>query len=271
MSPATFLALPQHARDAAYNNTAAVQDSAAQLLDFEQRSAQVASQANAQLDIRYGAAPRQLFDFFPGETGADTLLFIHGGYWQARHKNTFRFVAEGALACGMSAALIGYTLAPEARLQGIIEEVQQGIGAVSAHARAQGQSGKVLLCGWSAGAHLTAMSLASPEVVAGLGISGIYDLEPIRHTYLNQALQLTAAHAKALSPMWLAPTGPKPFIAAYGTAELPALQTQTLAFVEHGQGQCVPITDADHFSILNSLATPGALLLTKLREIARAT
>jgi len=199
MHHADFLQLSQAQRDAAYNNSAAVANSTAQMQAFEARSAVLAQHAGAQLDLRYGPLPRQQFDFFAGPAHADTLLFIHGGYWQMRHKNSFRFVVEGALAQGLSAALIGYTLAPAARLQDITAQVHSGISAVSAHAQSQGHSGRIRLCGWSAGGHLTALSMAHAAVVAGLGISGIYDLEPIRHTYLNHALQLSDTEARALA------------------------------------------------------------------------
>lgn len=266
MDPHAFLALSQAQRDAAYDNTKAVTTSAALLQDFEARSAQMAQQPGAQLDLRYGPAERQQFDFFadPNVTGRDTVLFIHGGYWQMRHKNTFRFVVEGALQQGHSAALIGYTLAPQANLSTIASQVLSGISAVSAHARSQGHSGRIRLCGWSAGGHLTALSMAHPAVVAGLGISGIYELEPIRHTYLNAALQLSAAEAFALSPIHQKQALAKPFTTAYGTGELPQLQAQSQAYVRKHSGTLLPIASANHFSILDALAKADGALLQAL-------
>ena len=253
----------QALRDAAYDNTAAVRDSAAQLASFEARSAALAARCAGQLDQRFGPAERQCFDYFTGPAGAPTLLFIHGGYWQMRHKNTFRFVAEGALARGLHAALVGYTLAPQASLTQIVQEVQQGIAAVRAHALAQGGSADILLCGWSAGGHLTALGLGCEGVRAGLGISGIYDLAPLQLTYLNRALQLTPDEVRTLSPLHLAPVD-KSFVTAYGTAELPQLQAQSLAFARHREGlpgALVAIEGADHFSILNALADARGRLL----------
>lgn len=266
-----LLHLDDAARRAAYDNTSAVANSAAQLADFEARSAAIVQKAAGAWDVPYGPAERQQFDFMAGQKGAATLLFIHGGYWQMRHKNTFRFVAEGALERGLNAALLGYTLAPEAALTQIVQQVRDGIAAVRAHALQQGGADRILLCGWSAGGHLTAMGLDAPGVVAGLGISGIYDLGPIAHNYLNAALQLSEAEVALLSPLRL-PVVHKPFITAYGTAELPQLQAQSQAFAQYRSAQpndaVVAVEAADHFSILNALARADGVLLQALVQHA---
>ncbi len=267
MTQQDFSLWPSSLRDAAYDNTAAVHDSARQLAAFEARSQALLARAACHQDVSYGLAERQAFDYFPGNAGAPTLLFIHGGYWQMRHKNTFRFVAEGALAHGLHAALIGYTLAPQASLTDIVNEVRRAIAAVRAHAVLHGGNADILLCGWSAGGHLTAMGLDCDGVTAGLGISGIYDLAPIRLTYLDRALQLSDDEVRTLSPLALPPSR-KPFVTAFGTAELAQLQAQSRSFAEHRQGlpgKMLAIQGADHFSILNELADPqGALLLALL-------
>lgn len=268
----TLLHLPQAVRDAAYDNTRAVASSAQQLAAFEARSLAVVQQHAVDLDVAYGPGERQRLDYFHGPASAPTLLFIHGGYWQMRHKNSFRFVVQGALQQGVQAALIGYTLAPQASLTQIVQEVRQGIAAVRRQALACGGSGRILLCGWSAGGHLTALGLDGDGVVGGLGISGIYALEPVRHTYLNQALQLTPAEVAQLSPLQL-PVVDKPLVLAYGTAELAQLQAQTQAFAQYRQaapGACLAVPGADHFSILNALADPQGVALQTLLALDRA-
>ncbi|EJN08692.1 alpha/beta hydrolase [Herbaspirillum sp. YR522] len=261
----------QPQRDAAYDNSAAVADSAGQLAAYERRSDALVRQAEVRLDIPYGPAERQRYDFFAGQPGAPTLLFIHGGYWQMRHKNTFRFVVEGALAQGLGAALVGYTLAPEASLTRIDAEVRQAIAAVRAHALEHGGAGDILLSGWSAGGHLTAMAMDCPGVIAGLGISGIYDLAPLALTKLNAALQLTSSEIDRLSPVRRAPAA-TPFVIAYGTAELPQLQAQSRLFGQYRAGlpgATVALEGADHFSILDHLARADGVLLAEIRAAAR--
>ena len=266
-----LLHLDDAARRAAYDNTSAVANSAAQLAEFEARSAAILQKTAADWDVSYGALERQKFDFLPGKKAAATLLFIHGGYWQMRHKNTFRFIAEGALQHGLNVVLVGYTLAPQATLTQIVQEVRDSVAAVRAHALQKGAADRILLCGWSAGGHLTAMALDAPGVVAGLGISGIYDLGPIAHNYLNGALQLSEAEIAKLSPLRL-PVVDKPFITAYGTSELPQLQAQSQAFSAYRSVQAndkvLPIEGADHFSILNALASPNGALLQALLQHA---
>jgi len=266
MNTTHFSLLAASERDAAYDNTAAVGNSAQQLADFENRSRLLLTQVACQADLRYGPNERQLFDYFPGERNAPTLVFIHGGYWQMRHKNTFRFVVEGALKHGLNAALIGYTLAPQASLAQIVQEVRQGIAAVCAHAANNGGSKHIFISGWSAGGHLAALGLESEAVVAGLGISGIYDLAPIRLTYLDRALQLTEQDTQRYSPIALSPVE-KPLVIAFGTQELAQLQSQSLAFSDYREnlpGHILPVIGADHFSILNSLADPEGCLLQAL-------
>ena len=266
-----LLHLDEAARKAAYDNTGAVADSATQLANFEARSAALLQTTAADWDVPYGLLERQKFDFIAGQPGAATVLFIHGGYWQMRHKNTFRFVVQGALKQGLNAALVGYTLAPQATLTHIVQEVRDSIAAVRAHALLNGGADRILLCGWSAGGHLTAMCLDAPGVVAGLGISGIYDVGPIAHNYLNAALQLSEAEVAQLSPLRL-PVVDKPFITAYGTAELAQLQAQSQAFSAYRQhlprDAKLPVEGADHFSILNALAAPDGVLLQALMQHA---
>ncbi len=60
-----------------------------------------------------------------------------------------------------------------------------------------------MLAGWSAGAQLAALHLGHPAVAAGLALSGVYDLAPIRDTYLNDKLQLSDDEIATLSPLRL--------------------------------------------------------------------
>ena len=239
--------------DAAYNNSAAVRHSAQIVADWQARSDAIRRRAK---EVRYGEAERNRIDLF--DAGEALLVFIHGGYWQMRAKENFAFLAAGPLAHGIGIAFVGYTLAPQKSLAGIVDEIHAALGFLDRDC---------ILSGWSAGAHLTAMAMDHPRVRAGLAISGIYDLEPIRLCYLNEKLGLDAAEARRLSPLHRPASG-KPLVIAYGTGELPELQRQSR---EYGRGRkLMPLEGHDHFTILEELASPGGRLTAEVRTLLDA-
>ncbi|MDT8870362.1 alpha/beta hydrolase fold domain-containing protein [Komagataeibacter rhaeticus] len=96
--------------------------------------------------------------------------------------------------------MVGHTLAPEASLTRIAAEIDMALTWLDAHGPAHGFSGARLLAGWSAGGTLTGLCLAHRAVTAGLAISGVCELGPLRDTRFNTALQLTDQEVATLSP-----------------------------------------------------------------------
>ena len=253
-------------RDAAYNNSAAVVNSPA--LNAARIAASAACRASwtGTLDAPYGPKERQRWDIFPGsDPAAPCFVFIHGGYWQRNRREEFVCLGEGLRAHGWSVALPGYTLAPEATMAEIHGEILAALDWLAANGAQHGVTGPVLLSGWSAGGHLTAMGLNHPRVAAGLAISGLYELGPIRDTYLNEALRLTDAEVVALSPLRLPPVR-KPLAITYGSAELPPLvsdsrELHAMRSAAHLPGSLIPAPGADHFTIVEELRRPDGLLV----------
>jgi arylformamidase len=254
-----YQGMDRAALDAAYNNSAAVANSAQIVADWQARSDRLRPSAR---ELIYGKAERNRIDLFEAAPSAPLLVFIHGGYWQMRAKGNFSFLAAGPLAHGISVAMVGYTLAPEARLDGIVAEVRAALDFLDR---------ELVVSGWSAGGHLTAMMMAHPRVKAGLAISGIFDLEPIRHCYLNEKLRLDQAEARRNSPLLL-PASDKPLALAYGTRELPELQRQSKDYAKTlRSAQLVPLAGHDHFSILEELASPTGALTGVVRTLMGAS
>ncbi len=261
--------------DTAYDNRGAVKNSAAKVAEWTERSARLRAARPALLDLAYGPRPRNRIDVFrTGTRGAPLLLFIHGGYWQRNAKELFACMAEGPLARGMDVALPGYTLAPEATMSEIVAEVRAAIVWLRAHGPQHGVGeGRLIVSGWSAGGHLTAMAMTLPEVDAGLAISGIYDLEPCRLNNLNDALRMSAAEAVAMSPIRHLPRRAGPLVIAYGAAELPELQRQSRDYCAALREASLPaelvsLVDHDHFSILEELASPMGRLTDVVVRLA---
>jgi len=185
--------------DRGFNNSAAVADSLAIVERWEADSAALRAAYSQSLDLVYGPAERNRIDFLQAGPQAPTLVFLHGGYWQMRSKESFTFAAAGPLSAGINVALAGYTLAPAATLGEIVAEVRSMLDWLAVHlAGLGGDPHRVYLSGWSAGAHLAAAALGHPLVRGGLGISGLYDLEPIRHTYVNASSVSTQRRRKPI-------------------------------------------------------------------------
>lgn len=268
---AIYRGMDQTALDAGYNNTLAVSDSSALLQDFDERSAALRAAHGEHLDLRYGPAPRNRIDYFAADKPGPLLIFIHGGYWQIRAKETFSFLAAGPLAHGIHVAMIGYTLAPDATLTEIVAEVRAAIAWLKNNAAEfGGDTERMIVSGWSAGGHLTAMCLDEPGVIGGVAISGIYDLEPVRLSYLNDKLRLSDEEETLLSPLHL-PLSAKPLTITYGTGELPELQRQSEQYADARRGlpgNLVPLAQLNHFTILNELAAVDGAITREVCVIA---
>ena len=255
---ALYRGMDRRTLDAAYNNGAAVKNSAQIVADWQARSERVRAQYPDGLDLHYGPAPRNRIDLFQAKKDAPLLVFIHGGYWQMRSKELFAFLVPGPLAHGINVALVGYTLAPEKRLDGIVGEIMSAISYLDSRAN------HVIVSGWSAGGHLTAMAMQHRAANAGLAISGLYDLEPIRHCYVNEKLGLDELEARRNSPI-SAPAFSEPIVVAYGANELPELRRQSEEYARSvKQARLLALPKHDHFTILEELASPTGVLTREL-------
>jgi arylformamidase len=265
--------MSQEDRDLGLNNGVAVAGSADMVAGWERRSADMRVRHSSHLDLRYGPRERNRIDFLKAADGGPTLLFIHGGYWQTRAKEVFTFIADGPMAHGINVALIGYTLAPEATLDEIVAEIHKGLDFLAGQLPALGGDPKrIVASGWSAGGHLTSMALSHPQVKAGMAISGIYDLEPIRHSYLNAKLGLDEGASRRNSPMMQAGGPMKPLSLVAGSAELPLLRKQSADFAGHRASYGLPVTyeeipGTNHFTIMNELISPKGRITTLIRQL----
>ena len=157
--------LTQEQLDLGFNNTLHVSETASIIAEWDRLSAEMRARHPQSLDLRYGPRDRNRIDFLKARDGGPTLVFIHGGYWQTRAKENFTFCAAGPMAHGINVALIGYTLAPDATLDQIVDEVRTGIDyLVTELPTLGGDPNKMIVSGWSAGGHLSSMSLGHPSM-----------------------------------------------------------------------------------------------------------
>jgi arylformamidase len=205
--------------DAQYNARASIPDHAAIFERWMAASAVAREGSEAHLDLRYGDGDGETLDVFPaatattGDAPAPVLVFIHGGYWRSRDKSEFSFIAPSFNAEGAMVVMPNYALAPAVSVEHITLQTTRALAWTWRNAaRLGGDPGRIAVVGHSAGGHLVAMMLScrwkqvgddlpAQLLCGGLSISGLFDLEPLRHTtFLQPDLKLTPASVARLSP-----------------------------------------------------------------------
>ncbi|MCC6720289.1 MAG: alpha/beta hydrolase [Acetobacteraceae bacterium] len=234
-----------------------------------------ASHPFGELSIPYGPGERQALDLFrPGPApGGPVVVFVHGGYWQRSHRHAFSHLAQGLLAHGVTVAIPSYDLCPQVSLAALVEQVRDAVAFL--HRRL---GGRFLVTGHSAGGHLAAMLMAtdwaargapSDLVPACMPISGLFDLEPLIHTTVNDALGLDVAEARRLSPVLL--PLPRGRIHAYvGGEEGVEYTRQSRTIAQAWGGGWTSLPGLHHFSIVEELQNPGSAMVATARALLPA-
>jgi acetyl esterase/lipase len=223
---------------------------------WDARAAAFRAGARADLGLAYGAGERNRFDLFhPEGTARGLLVFIHGGYWLAFGRETWSHLAAGAVARGWAVAMPSHTLAPQATIPQITQEMVQAVGAASARI-----AGPVVVTGHSAGGHLAARigNLGLDRVVRVVPISPVAELSPLMQTAMQADLRLTPEICATESPARL------PLRCAahvwVGAQERPAFLWQARLLSEEWACPWTPQADRHHFSVIDDLTAPQSPL-----------
>ena len=224
------------------------------------------AEGRARLDIVYGEAPRSRFDLFlPPTAPKGLVVFIHGGYWMESHKNSWSHLAAGAVGRGFAVAMPSYTLCPQIRISGIVNEVAAAIGEAAAMV-----DGPLMLTGHSAGGHLAGRMVTEGSPLAPgvahrirkvVSISGLHDLRPLMFTALNETLNIDEREALSESPALLRPRQGARITCWVGGGERSEFlrQSTLLANIWTGLGAAtgsVVEPDRHHFNVVDGLADP---------------
>jgi arylformamidase len=222
-----------------------------------------------QRDLRYGAGPRALIDYFPAPAAArrpGLLIYLHGGYWQELSKDDSAFLAPAWHEAGFAHAVVGYTLAPAATLPAIVDECRAAIAWLQAHADTLGfDPAQIVVAGSSAGGHLAAACGDGTVPLRGIvPVSGIFDVAPLIGTSIDAALHLDAATAAALD---LLRTSRRfcAAVVAWGEIETSEFKRQSRAFAARLASEEIPCTALEirgrnHFDVVFELRDPGSAL-----------
>lgn len=158
------------------------------------------------LDISYGNSDGQKIDVFPAKiSNSPVFIFIHGGYFRALDKSLYRFIALQMVKQGYTVVLPNYDLAPKITVTEIVRQILASFIWVKENISSwNGNSDQITLCGHSVGAFLCAKILEQGmEYSKGIEktalLSGLYDLAPMKQSYLNQQLFLNDEDVQRLN------------------------------------------------------------------------
>ena len=199
---------------------------------------------DCRLDVPYGPNPRESLDIFPSRRpGSPVVMFIHGGYWRALSCKEFSFVARGLVPHDITVAVMNYGLCPQVSIADITRQSHAAAAFLAQSvSRSAGDPDGIFALGHSAGGQQVGMLLSHNEepgfstgggpalIKGGITISGIFDVRPLRRSWLQPTLKLTEEAAADQSPLLKVPSRSAPSLVFVGGEESPALIRQSLAY-----------------------------------------
>jgi arylformamidase len=212
------------------------------------------------LDQPYGDGERERYDLFAvPDPGSPLVVYLHGGYWQSGDRTLYGWVGGALAGAGCTVAIPSYPLCPQVSVLDIVAALRRCVTVLWARTGA-----RPTLVGHSAGGHLVAAMLATdwrsvpgaPDdlVRAGVAISGVFELEPLVDTSINDALRLVAAVGGEESSEFRRQS--RELVSAWVAAGARA------AYLE--------LPGANHFSVIEDLAVPGSFLQRAVLRLAGA-
>ena len=256
--------------DAQYNPSLALPDAAAPGRHFVATAARARASLPCVLDVPYGPTVEETLDIFPAaQANAPVFVFIHGGYWRALSSKEFSGVALGLQARGITTVVINYALCPRVTIDEIVRQTRAALAWTLRNIQHHGGDPKrVAIGGHSAGGHLTAMALQTdwagdyglPQdpFVAALPFSGLYDIEPLRYSYLQPQIQLDDGIIRRNSPAFSVRPCKTPIWITWGGAESTEFARQSAIYHQAWQAAGNPselreVPGANHFTVIGGL------------------
>lgn len=168
----------------------------------------------SRLGVPYGDTEHEVLDIFGTDLpeSAPIFVYISGGYWQELSGKISAQPVEPMYMANILSIIVDYARAPGVTLSEIVGQAVKATKWIHNFATKERKSSSITLVGHSAGAQLCGMILCSPWFV-GLSkeessifrgvvhLSGIFELQPLVRTYVNDPLGMTLEEARLMSPL----------------------------------------------------------------------
>jgi arylformamidase len=251
---------------------------------YLRESAQAREKLECRLDIPFGPTPAETLDIFPSQTpNSPVLMFIHGGYWRAFSSKEFSFFASGMVHHCITVAIMNYALCPQVTIAEITRQSRAAVAWLAGNARQyRGNPAEIFVAGHSAGGQQVGMLLsgagsrgvdaasqaaedAAQLLKGGIAISGLFDLRPLQHSWLQPSLQLTDNLAAEQSPLLQIPRQAAPLLLTVGGDESASFLSQSqnylAAWKEAGlDGEYFAQPGRNHYESVYGFADPASPL-----------
>lgn len=229
------------------------------------------------LDVRFGPTVDETVDIFPAkEQGAPMLVFIHGGYWVVCSSKDYSYVANGLVDRGINVVVTNYSLCPKVSIPEITRQSRAAIAWLYREAPNYDMDpSRIFVAGHSAGGHQVGMLLSTdwqgeygvPDdvVKGGITISGIFDLHPLKYSYLQPRIMLTHEVILRQSPYLNIPSSGPPILVSFGEEETAEFHRQSTDYLQawraNGlQGELLVQEGKHHFSAIEDFNDPESTL-----------
>lgn len=263
--------------DAQYGAQPWVPDPPAEFRHYAERSAHARASLRCSLDLPFGPTLDETLDIFPAERpGAPVFVFLHCGYWRAFSSKDFSCVALGLQSLGITAVVVNYALCPKVGIDEITRQARAALAWVVRNIeRHGGDPSRIAIGGHSAGGHLVAMCLQTAWVeeyglprdpfAAAMLVSGLYDLRPLRYSYLQPMIQLDERLVQRFSPLFAVRPCATPALVTWGGAESGEFARQSRSFHEAWQAagnrsELAAQEGAHHFAAIHGFEDPSSML-----------
>jgi arylformamidase len=287
--PLVWMEMDQAELDAAYDQSVYAPLIGQIQKRFASSSETTRARLGAPKRFAYGPTPVEGLDLYPAKTAsAPIFIFIHGGAWRGGEAKDYGFPADLFVNAGVNFIVLDFisVLAANGDLRPMAEQVRRAIAWVYKNAASfGGDTKRFYIGGHSSGGHLCGVALMTDwqkefglpadMVTAGLVMSGIYDMKPVRLSKRSSYVKFYDEMEQSMSSLRQLDQLRAPIIVTYGTYETPEFQRQSRDFAAavKAAGKPVELIEApnfNHFEMCESLGNPygpNGLAAVKLMKL----